>query len=159
MLGRVRATYFFRDSWHVAASPERVRDVVIDLERYPLWWPQVVAVASLGPDDARVLCRSALPYTLDLVLHAVTRELPVLEVEVSGDLAGRIGFTVTEEPGRAGGAGGARLDFAQEVVVSGPLAVASRVARPLLTWNHERMMRGCRQGLARRLAEQAPETH
>ena len=56
-------------------------------------------MASSGPDDARVLCRSALPYTLDLVLHAVTRELPVLEVEVSGDLAGSVRFTVTEEAG------------------------------------------------------------
>ncbi|NPC95674.1 SRPBCC family protein [Nocardioides sp. zg-DK7169] len=143
----MRATYSFRDSWPVAASPEEVRDVVVDLERYPLWWPQVVAVASLGPDAARVLCRSALPYTLDLVLHAVTRELPVLEVEVSGDLAGRVRFTVTEEDG-----GGARIDFAQDVEVTGALALASRVARPLLTWNHERMMRGCAEGLARRLA-------
>ncbi|MQW75917.1 polyketide cyclase [Nocardioides sp. dk4132] len=149
----MRATYSFGDSWRVAASPERVRDVVVDLERYPLWWPQVVAVASLGPDDARVLCRSVLPYTLDLVLHAVTRELPVLEVEVSGDLAGSVRFTVTEE------GTGARLDFAQDVVVVGALAVASRVARPLLTWNHEQMMRGCRPGLAQRLAQHAPETH
>ena len=157
MLGRVRATYSFRDSWHVAATPERVRDVVIDLERYPLWWPQVVAVASLGPDDARVLCRSVLPYTLDLVLHAVTRELPVLEVEVSGDLAGSVRFAVTAE------GAGARLDFAQDVVVGGALATASWVARPLLTWNHEQMLRGCAQGLAQRLDQRldqhAPETH
>ena len=142
----MRATYSFRDSWTVPASPERVRDVVVDLEHYPRWWAQVVAVASLGPDDARVLCRSALPYTLDLVLHAVTRELPVLEVAVGGDLEGRVRFTVTPE------GEGARLDFAQEVAVGGALALASRVGRPLLTWNHERMMRGCAEGLARRVA-------
>lgn len=149
----MRATYSFRDSWPVAAPPGRVRDVLVDLERYPRWWPQVVAVASLGPDRARVLCRSVLPYTLDLVLQAVTRELPVLEVEVSGDLVGWVRFAITAE------GAGARVDFTQEVTVSGPLAAASRVARPVLRWNHERMMRGCAQGLARRLAAaDLPET-
>jgi hypothetical protein len=35
--------------------------------------------------------------------------------------------------------------------VDGALAVASYVARPLMTWNHDRMMRGCADGLRRRL--------
>ena len=83
MMARVKA-YEFRETWEVAAPVDDVHDVLVDLERYPAWWPQVVAVASLGPDDARVLCRSALPYTLDLVLHAVSREAPTLEVEVAG---------------------------------------------------------------------------
>ena len=34
----------------------------------------------------------------------------------------------------------------------GALAVASRFARPLLTWNHHRMMRGCERGLRARCA-------
>ncbi len=87
-----------------------MRDVVVDLERYPEWWPQVRAVASLGPDEARVLCRSSLPYTLDLVLRAVTRELPVLEVEVGGDLNGWVRWRLTEVPE------GTRMDFEQQVV-------------------------------------------
>ncbi len=141
MMGGMKAHYTFRDTWSVAATPEAVRDLVVDLERYPRWWPQVVAVASLGPDDARVLCRSVLPYTLDLVLHAVTRELPVLEVEVTGDLAGTVRFRVTPEDG------GTRLDFEQEVEIAGLLGLASSVARPVLAWNHDRMMRGCRDGM------------
>ncbi|MDP3895004.1 MAG: hypothetical protein Q8Q44_27460, partial [Nocardioides sp.] len=63
--------YTFRDTWVVPASAARARAVLVDLEHYGSWWPQVVAVAKVGPDDARVLCRSALPYTLDLHLHAV----------------------------------------------------------------------------------------
>ena len=86
----MRAVHEFRGEWTVAAPPDVVRDVIVDLEHYPDWWPQVVAVASLGPDDARVLCRSSLPYTLDLVLHAVSRSGPVLEVAVSGDLDGTV---------------------------------------------------------------------
>lgn len=137
----MKAHYTFHDTWSVAAAPETVRDLVVDLEHYPRWWPQIVAVASLGADDARVLCRSTLPYTLDLVLHAVTRELPVLEVEVTGDLTGTVRFRVTPE------AGGTRLEFEQQVGTAGLLGLASSVARPVLAWNHDRMMRGCRDGM------------
>lgn len=138
--------YEFRESWSVAASPEAVHAVVVDLEHYPDWWPQVVAVASLGPDDSRVLCRSTLPYTLDLVMHAVSRELPTLEVELDGHLHGYARWTLTPE------GPGTLMDYEQTVDVGGRLALASYVARPLLRWNHARMMAGCRTGLERRLA-------
>jgi hypothetical protein len=137
----VRA-YAFRDRWEVAAPVPEVRDVLVDLEHYPRWWPQVVAVASLGPDDARVLCRSELPYTLDLVLTSVSREAPLLEVEVSGHLSGSVRWHLSPTDG------GTRLDFEQDVTVEGRmLGLASYVARPLLTWNHDRMMAGCLTGL------------
>ena len=139
-------TYAFNGSWHVRAPASAVHDVLVDLERYPDWWPQVVAVASLGPDDARVLCRSALPYTLDLVLHASNRSPALLEVDVSGDLAGSVRFALTPADG------GTQLDFAQQVRVGGVLGAASYVARPVLRWNHDRMMAGCMAGLRTRLS-------
>ena len=92
-------TFSFHELWWLPAAPAAVRDVLVDLYGYPEWWPQVVAVASLGPDDARVLCRSALPYTLDLVVHAVGRELPVLEVELAGHLRGRVRWRLDPEDG------------------------------------------------------------
>jgi hypothetical protein len=141
----VSRTFAFRDSWVVPGSPEEVNDLLVDLEHYPDWWPQVVAVASLGPDDARVLCRSALPYTLDLVLHAVDRSPSRLRVAVSGDLSGTVRFDLGEHPD------GTLLDFAQEVTVGGRLGAASYVAGPLLRWNHDRMMQGCVSGLRTRL--------
>jgi len=140
----VSPSYAFAGCWHVAAPPTAVHDVLVDLEHYPDWWPQVVAVASMGPDDARVLCRSALPYTLDLVLHAVNRSPSLLEVAVSGDLDGTVRFGLTEA------AGGTRLDLAQEVRVGRLLGLASHVARPVLRWNHHRMMEGCVGGLRAR---------
>jgi hypothetical protein len=147
-MGRVRASYSFSASWVTPAPVSDVAATVLDLEHYPDWWPQVLAVAKLGPDTARVLCRSALPYTLDLVLDAVSREAPVLEVAVSGDLEGWVRWTLAPTEG------GTRTDFAQEVAVTGALALSSYVARPLLRWNHHRMMRGCESGLHRRLAAQ-----
>ena len=140
------AEFEFRGTWSVAAPLEAVREAVVDLERYPEWWPQIRAVAKLGPDDARVLCRSTLPYTLDLVLHAVSREGTVLEVEVSGDLDGSVRWQLSPEPT------GTRMDFAQRVRVTGLLALGSYVARPLLRWNHHRMMAGCVDGLRRQLS-------
>lgn len=146
----MRASYTFTDAWHLDAAPEAVRDVVADLEHYPQWWPQVVAVAKLGPDDAWVRCRSALPYTLDLVLHAVSRELPVLEVAVSGDLEGTVRFALSPSYG------GTLLRLEQEVSVVGLLGVLTPLVRPVLVWNHDRMMRGCVSGLRRRLGSEPP---
>ena len=140
------ATFAFDGSWHIAAPPATVHDRLVDLERYPSWWPQVVAVASLGPDDARVLCRSVLPYTLDLVLHAVNRSRELLEVDVSGDLSGTVRFALTPA------AGGTRLDLTQQVRVAGLLGLAAYVARPVLRWNHQQMIAGCVSGLRSSLA-------
>lgn len=143
------ASYRFGGSWYVGAPLPQVRDTIVDLEHYPEWWPQVRAVASLGPDDAWVVCRSALPYTLELVLHAVSREAPVLEVAVTGDLDGFVRWRLSEE------GAGTRMELEQEVTVSGLLGVASYPLRPVLRWNHHRMLTGCVTGLRERL--QAPQ--
>lgn len=142
----MRHAYEFTGRWAVPAAPPRVQEVLVDLERYPDWWPQVLAVASLGPDDARVLCRSVLPYTLDLVLHAVRRDVEHLEVQVTGDLEGTVTWLLTGDAN-----GGTVLDFRQEVTVGGWLAAVSPLVRPVLRWNHARMMRGCLTGLRGRL--------
>jgi carbon monoxide dehydrogenase subunit G len=141
----MRRGYSFAGSWTVDAPIRRVHEVLVDLERYPEWWPQVLAVASLGADDARVLCRSTLPYTLDLVLHAVHREPERLEVRITGDLDGTAIWRLTDLGHHT------RLDFIQDVAVGGWLAAVSPAVRPVLRWNHSRMMRGCVEGLRARV--------
>ncbi|WP_328530865.1 SRPBCC family protein [Nocardioides sp. NBC_00368] len=136
------AHYVFTETWELPLSPETVRDVLLDVEHYPQWWPQVRAVAKLGEDDALLVCRSVLPYDLEIVLHAVSRDLPTLEVGLGGDLDGFARWTLT--PAESG----SRMVFEQEVVVRGLLGLASVALRPVLTWNHRQMMLGCRQGLA-----------
>jgi len=79
----------FRESWTVAAPRDRVHALLIDLEHYPDWWPQVCAVAKVDDDHAWVLCRSRLPYTLDVLLTAVHREPGLLETAIGGDLSAR----------------------------------------------------------------------
>ncbi len=141
----MRRGYQFSGTWTVDAPPPPVQAVLVDLEHYPEWWPQVRAVASLGTHDARVLCRSALPYTLDLHLHAVRREPSRLEVAISGDLDGLATWRLTDLGGRTG------LDFHQEVTVGGWLAAVSPLLGPVLRWNHARMMAGCLDGLRHRV--------
>lgn len=138
----VHARYRFTEAWEVPGAPERVAAALVDVEHYPTWWRQVRAVARIDDDHARVLCRSALPYTLDLVLERVCDDLPELEVALAGDLRGWVRWRLTATP-----SGGTRMELAQEVTVGGLLAAASWPARPLLRWNHHRMMEGCRRGL------------
>src|SRR5699024_6937945 len=104
--------------------------------------------ASLGPDDALVVCRSVLPYELELHLHAVSRDHDLLEVRLSGPLEGYARWCLHPGPSQ-----GTRLEFEQEVVVRGGLAWASLVLRPVLAWNHSVMMRGRARGLERRLVK------
>ena len=139
-------TWSFRGTWTVPAPRAAVFEVLVDLQRYPEWWPQVLAVAKVTDDRARVLCRSSLPYELDLLLEAVHREEDLLETRIWGDLTGVVRWRLTPV------AGGTRMDLEQEVVVSGRLRpVLAAAAAPIARWNHDRMMAGCIAGLRSRL--------
>jgi hypothetical protein len=138
--------YRFRDGWHVPAPRDRVHAVLADVEHYPEWWPQVVACARISDTSGIVVCRSDLPYSLELRLTELHREPGLLETRVDGDLVGRVRWRLEPTDG------GTDLRFEQDVLVgTRALAMASYVGRPLLRWNHARMMRGCRTGLAARL--------
>ncbi|RYJ04831.1 MAG: polyketide cyclase [Actinomycetales bacterium] len=136
------AEYTFFHVTEVDADLERVREVLLDLEHYVDWWPQVRAVASLGPDDGLVVCRSVLPYDLELHLHAVSRDGDVLRVDIDGPINGYAQWSLVRTHN------GTRLEFEQRVrAVDRMFVVASYLAKPLLAWNHHRMMRGAERGL------------
>jgi hypothetical protein len=136
--------FTFQRTFVIPAPVDRVQAVLVDLEFYSAWWPEVVAVAKLSDDDALVVCRSALPYELELHLTAVHREPERLEVAIDGDLVGFARFELFEDPA------GARLEFTEEVAVAGAaLRLAVFIGRPLLVWNHDRMMASCIEGLTR----------
>ena len=138
--------YTFRHSWETQASPEVIHDVLLDLEHYVDWWPQVRAVASAGPDDALVVCRSLLPYDLELHLHAEDRGPDVLRVAIDGPIRGYAAWRLVPI------GGGTRLEFDQRVeAVDRTFRWASYVAKPVLAANHAWMMRGAERGLVSRL--------
>lgn len=145
--------YAFREAWTVPHAPERVHEVLADVEHYPTWWPQVRACVRLNDDEGLVVCRSVLPYSLHLHLTAVHRLPTLLETSVDGDLVGTVRFLLREAPG------GTDLRFEQDVTVAGRLlAAASYAGRPVLRWNHARMMTGCREGLAAAAATRGAPT-
>lgn len=141
------ARFSFHASWLVDAARADVHRVLVDLEHYPDWWPQVVAVAKIDDDRARVLCRSTLPYTLDLLLTAISRAPDLLAVEIAGDLRGSVRWTLREDGRRT------LVEQQQDVVVEGWwLGRAATLLRPVLAWNHRRMMAGGLAGLRRAVA-------
>jgi hypothetical protein len=143
----VGTTFRFEHRWLLDSTREAAYDVLVDLERYPEWWPQVRAVAKLGEDHGLVLCRSLLPLTLSLELRPARRdpEAGVLEVSIDGDLHGWSRFTLTPS--------GAGLDvhYEQEVETQRAPLDATRLVRRVVTANHTWMVRGCRRGLATRV--------
>lgn len=142
--------YTFRDGWVVPAAPEAVHGVLERVEFYPEWWPQIRAAVKISDEEGLVACRSALPYTLHLHLIAVHRRPDRLETRIDGDLVGSVRWLIAPH------ADGTDLRFEQDVVVSGrALAIGSYVGRPLLRWNHHRMMLGCQKGLLERLSRRS----
>ena len=139
--------YRFSSTSTLEAPRERVHRTLVDLEFYSEWWKQVRGVGKLDDDHALVVCRSALPYDLELELTAVSRSVDELEVAIDGPIRGWARYRLDEtSPGVT------ELQFEQDVHAESRLMVfASYVAKPLLVWNHHRMMRGAEQGLRARL--------
>lgn len=140
-------TYRFEERWLLPGDRQAAYDVLVDVEHYPEWWPQIKAVARLGEDHALVVCRSMLPFNLNLELRPTTRdpESGRLEVSIEGDLVGWSRFTLTPQ--------GDELDvhYEQEVETRGHLLEAARWFKPLVRANHAAMMRSARRGLERRI--------
>ena len=135
--------YRFSSNFTLEAPRERVHRTLVDLEFYSEWWKQVRGVGKLGDDHALVVCRSALPYDLELELTAVSRAVDELEVAIDGPIRGWARYRLDETSPSV-----TELQFEQEVYAESRLMVfASYVAKPLLVWNHHRMMRGSEQGL------------
>lgn len=140
--------YRFRSVWDLDAAPARVYAALESPESYPLWWPQIRAVAPDG-NSGTALIRSALPYTLRVSAAELLRDPArgILEVALRGDLEGWARWTVRPRPG------GTRALYEQEVEVRRPLMrLLALPGRPVFRLNHTLMMRAGRRGLAAHLA-------
>lgn len=140
--------YVFRSQWRIPAPPDQVYAALQDVAGYPGWWPEVRETVQLDELSGRVRCRSLLPYDLTMVL---TREVEdpvgrVLRARLAGDLNGVSTWTITAD-------GNGSVAVFDEDVSVGKAAVraAGRLARPVLKYNHDRMMRSGERGLRSRL--------
>jgi uncharacterized protein YndB with AHSA1/START domain len=86
-------------SYHFASPPEAVWAAMGDVDRYRDWWPwlrRFDAEALAAGDRWHCLVKPPLPYELAFTLTLRTvRAAEAIEVDVSGDVRGTAGLTLT----------------------------------------------------------------
>lgn len=145
-----RNYYRFHSAWRLCAPTDDVFRALVELDDYPLWWPEVRAVHRLPDDETRrLVCRSLLPYDLVFTLRQVLRDrrAGIIEAGLDGDLEGSSRWTVSTAPG------GTLAVFDQQVVVNKSLLRRlSLIGRPAFVANHTLMMSHGRRGVTAYLA-------
>jgi hypothetical protein len=145
--------YVFRSTWRIDADPDRVYATLADVATYPSWWPQVHAATQLDDVSGELRCRSMLPYDLVFVARREIEdaERRILRATLDGGLAGTSQWEIASD-------GAATLAvFDEDVVVRKALIrLVGPVARPILRYNHDRMMRAGERGLRQHLYRRAP---
>ncbi|GAA2308193.1 SRPBCC family protein [Streptomyces kunmingensis] len=136
--------YRFRSVWELPAPPAAVYTVLERADDYPRWWPQVRSVTSLDETSGVAVFRSFLPYQLTVTAREERRDpaAGILEIAMSGDLAGWARWTLTAR------GSGTRAVYDQEVEVRKALMRRfALLGRPVFVANHAWMMRGGQRGL------------
>ena len=125
------------------------------MDCWPEWWPFVVRVELLRQGDAddigsvrRITWKTALPYTLtfDSELIAIER-FRRMEGRAFGELDGRGIWTFRDD----GGTTHVRYDW-QVATTKAWMNLLAPIARPVFSWNHDKVMSGGFQGLKSRLS-------
>lgn len=144
-----RDSYCFSNVWTVRARADAVFAALVDVDRYPVWWPDVRAVQRQDGDSGDLLVRSVLPLGLRLRLKRAEEDpaIRTMRVAISGDLEGYCAARVDERGDRT------VVRIEQDVVLcKRSLVPFEPVLRPVLRANHAAMMWRGERGLRRHLA-------
>lgn len=147
------AEYKFITRWHIAAPIEQVWNAITDFEDWPLWWDAVDSVGELDPRETngvhmrRFVWKTPLSYTLTFDTRIVVMQAPVkMEAIAIGDVEGHGLWELSAS------------DRGTEIYYTWTVRTTKRwmnflaaIARPLLEWNHNAIMRQGGRGLAQRL--------
>lgn len=142
------APFSFDRSFEFAVPAETLWSAVTRVSEFPTWWTWLAEFETDGPDGnelepgvtASCVVRPPLPYELRFAVTVLDIEPGhLVRTHVDGDLVGPAVLEVgphSHDPG----ASTARLTW--EVGLTPPaLRVASTVARPLMIWGHEWVVR------------------
>lgn len=155
------AHYYFVSEWEFAAPLQTVWSAILNSQDWPKWWPGVLAVVPVKPggpagigDIRRYAMRSVLPYTLKFHME-VTEIVPC--VRLAGTARGEVEgtgvwtFAPLSAPD-ANGEPGCRVRYDWDVrTVPLWMNLVAPFARPLIKWNHDRIMVAGARGLAQHL--------
>lgn len=145
--------------WRLDAPVPRVWRAITETEQWPRWWPGVVGVRKLRSGDGtgvgllqQITFRAGLGYRLHLqleVTEVLTEER--LRARAAGTLAGEGIWLMKQAAPERGGH--TDVTFVWRVTLPpGLLRWLAPVLAPLFRWNHRRVMRAGRIGLAHYLA-------
>ncbi|HUR31376.1 MAG TPA: SRPBCC family protein [Saprospiraceae bacterium] len=146
--------YTFVTHWKFNTPIEKVWDEIRDMDSWPEWWKYVKKVELLKSGDAndissirRIFWSTALPYKLsfDLELLAIHQHKRI-EGKAFGDLAG-LGIWTFETQGDITLV---RYDWIVSTTKKWMNLIAP-IARPLFSWNHDKVMQAGFEGLMKRL--------
>jgi hypothetical protein len=154
--------YRFVTTWRIDASIDRVWEALIHPERWPDWWPGVLAVQELSAGDAagigdrrRYTWKSKLPYKLVFDVTTTRIERPHhLEGIATGELEGMGRWLLSERNSEGGAATEAATEvrYTWEVRTTRPwMNLLAPIARPIFARNHDIIMRWGGDGLGRLL--------
>lgn len=148
--------YRYVSHWRLEAPPEKVWQAITDVDTWPQWWPYVKRVELLRrgrePDGVGALRRidwgSRLPYGFTLDVECIESDEPR---RVRGRSSGHLVGEGLWELWPDGSATIVRYTWRLDLNTWWMRLVAPLMA-PLFRWNHEGVMKGGAQGLARWLA-------
>jgi len=144
----------FATLWRFEAPLDAVWDAVYHSENWPQWWRGLTSVVRLSPEGSDVVgsvqrftWKGALPYrlTFDILTTRVEHQ-SLIEGVASGDLAGVGTWRLSWEEGVTV----VRYDWKVSMARSWLKALAF-AARPLVSWNHDKIMQWGERGLSERL--------
>lgn len=149
--------YRLTTRWGLHAPLDAVWNAIANADSWSAWWPGISSV-TLDPGDAlglgalrRYTCRGALPLRLRFNAR-VTRIVPgrLIEGWACGDLTGMGRCRLTHAQGQT------TVCFDWQVRTTGLwLNRLAPLTRPLLRWNHDRLMQAGGRGLEHYLARGA----
>lgn len=149
------ARYHFLSNYRYAGDPDGVWATVVAVDAWPEWWSwirQVEVVRAANGDDGtgpvyRSTVRAPAGYHLVFETEAIAFEpLRSIDVLATGELQGRGRFGLESR-----GDGELEVWFAWLVETTKRwMSALAPVARPVFSWNHDRIMDAFGTGLAAR---------
>jgi hypothetical protein len=147
----------YAGTFSLRASPEQVWATIERVDAFSLWWGWLREFSVEGParDGPALVAGSVLhglvcpplPYRMDLtVLLNECVQPSLVRAEVHGDLEGEAGLALEPD------AEGTRATAAWTIeMMQPPMRMAARVAHPLLSWGHDRVVEATVAGFRRQL--------